>query len=282
MLQNKYIHQKLTAEADTSEMGLEELILLEHTSPHFDGTRLKSAQQMLSCEGVLATLFYRINNNEKLQNGYQDKGFYERFLVSGLPDEVGGREIFSPFENVMLKNFWVWHELIGKLDPEDVIAIEFIEQWGRSFPEDREEILKVFLLTTVGMTVSTGLEDIYEKMAYSGMVGDIQTFRGLMPQYQDSFTGIFQGVLNGELALDANVGPQLWIRNMDLRLQTTLWNKERKSPLMVNLNTASEFELASFKGVSLEAAREIVEKREEVGFFKNMDEAEQAGFRIKN
>ncbi len=97
VLQNKYIHQKLLPRLDTSEMGLEELILLEHTSPHFDGTRLKNAQQMLSCEGVLATLFYRINNNKKLQNGYKDKGFYERFLVSGLPDEVGGRENFFTF-----------------------------------------------------------------------------------------------------------------------------------------------------------------------------------------
>ncbi len=154
------------------------------------------------------------------------------------------------------------------MESEDVIAIEFIEQWGKSFPEDREEILKVFLLTTVGMTVATGLEDTYEEMAYSGMVGDIQAFRGLMPQFQESFTRILQGVLNGELALDANVGPQLWIKNMDLRLQTTLWNKDRKSPLMVNLNTASVFELASFRGVRLASAREIVGKERNWAFLK--------------
>lgn len=278
VLQNKYIYKKLLPGLDTSTMSMAELILLEHTSPHFDMTRLKNAQQMLSCEGVLATLFYRISSNPTLQNGYRTKDFYSRFLISELPGGIAIQDVFSPFENVMLKNFWVWHELKGRLSEDDVIAVEFIKQWGRSFPEDREEILKVFLMTTVGMTVSPKLAVPFEQMAYYGMIGDMTSFREYFPQYQAAFKTIFNEVLGGEVELDSNVGPQLWLRNGDFLLPSTLWNPDSRVPLMVNLNTASEFDLASFKGITRDAAVEIIRKRDRIGYFPNLDAAVEAGF----
>jgi hypothetical protein len=281
VLQNKYIHRKIMPGLDTSNMSPAELILLEHTSPYFDVTRLKNAQQMLSCEGVLATLFYRINGNDKLQSGYQTKDFYERFLLSELPEGFTAQEIFTPFENVLLKNLWVWHEMKEGLSEDDVIAVRFIEQWGRSFPEDREELLRIFLMTTAGKTISFGLGAPYEQMAYYGMIGDVKTYRGLFPKYQDAFKSIFRRVLDGEVELDANVGPQLWIQNKDFLLRSTLWDPENKRPLMVNLNTASEYDLASFPGICFEKAKELVAKRDSVGFFPSLKAALQAGFIIQ-
>lgn len=90
-----------------SALGTEELILLEHTSPVFDKTRLKNAQQMLSCEGVLATLFYRINTNKILQDNYLEESFYNQFLLGPIPEGTEPKEFFTPKENVFLKNFYV-------------------------------------------------------------------------------------------------------------------------------------------------------------------------------
>jgi len=157
VVENSSIHRKLLPERDIASLDLEELILLEHTSLLFDGTRLRNAQQMLSSEGVLATLFYRINTNKILQNNFRENAFYDRFLLRPIPAGTTPKEIFTPLENVFLKNFHVWEKMKGRLNPESVILIEFIQEWGRSFPEDREEILKLFVMTTVGKTVTQEL-----------------------------------------------------------------------------------------------------------------------------
>lgn len=47
VLQNIFIHQKLPPEMDLFRLNPEELILLDHTSPEYDITRLKNGQQMV-------------------------------------------------------------------------------------------------------------------------------------------------------------------------------------------------------------------------------------------
>ena len=110
---------------------------------------------------------------------------------------------------------------------------------------------------------------------------DYQKFRELFTEFKSVSEKMIEKVLSGELLLDSNVGPQLWVRNKDFLIRRTLWDPSRKSPLNVNLNTASAFELSSFPGISLEKAKDIVKRREESGYFKSMEEAEAAGFKIK-
>lgn len=279
--ENDYIHCKLMPGVDPSTLDLEELILLEHTSPVFDRTRLKNAQQMLSCEGVLATLFYRINSNTVLQNRYQDNAFYNRFLLRPIPAGITAEETFTPMENVFLKNFAVWDNIKGKLKFESSPAIEFIQEWCRFFPEDREEILKLFILTTMGKTVTQDLGKTYEDMSYHGMIGDYQRYRELAGQFREEASILTQKVLKGESALDANVGPQIWVVNKDFLIRTTLWNPDRKKPLSFNLNTASAYELASFPKIGLTGAKEFIKKREERGYFSSLQQVKKLGFEIE-
>ena len=79
----------LLPDIDATQLSLEDLILLEHTSPTFDRTRLRNAQQMLSCEGAIATLFYRISSNAVLQDNFLPREFYKRLLLisKSLPTE---------------------------------------------------------------------------------------------------------------------------------------------------------------------------------------------------
>ncbi|MFC2157756.1 ComEA family DNA-binding protein [Acidobacteriota bacterium] len=273
VLKNDYIHQKLLPSVDTSGMTTEDLILLEHTSPIFDRTRLKNAQQMLSCEGVIATLFYRINTNSKLQSSYQDRSFYTRFLLSPIPEGSKPQDIFSPFENIFLKNFWVWDRLKERQTADSTIFIEFIDEWRESFPEDAEEILKIFLLTTVGRTVNNNLAQVYMKMASTGMIGNIQEFRPLFQEYSKAFRVIMSQISSGESVLDANIGPQLWIENNDVLIRTTLWSPDPKLPLFININTASVYDLTALPGIGHDRAESIIKKREKLGYFKTIDEA---------
>jgi hypothetical protein len=279
--ENVFIHQKLLPDLEGRELDLEEQILLEHASPIFDRTRLRSGQQMLSCEGVLATLFYRINTNSALKQSYRPRDFYDRFLLRPLPRGTKPRDIFTPFENVVLKNFWVWSRLNDRMTEESVLPLEYIKEWAVSFPEDKEEIYRIFVLTTMGKTVSDGLGDVYEQMSFSGMQGDIQKYREALGKFRAAFKDLIGKVLAGEAALGANVGPQLWIKNEDFLMRRALWDASNKRPFWINLNTASALELASFPGISLDQARNIVAERSENGDFSSFEDAAARGLKVR-
>lgn len=278
VLQNAYIHRKQMPLAASSDIDLEELVLLEYTSPIFDKTRLKNAQQMLSCEGVLATLFYRINTNSVLQNNFLEPEFYNHFLLSPLPQEREPEELFTPFENIILKNFWVWDNVKEKVSEQEPIFITFLEEWCDCFPSDREEILKLFILTTVGKTIFNELGNIYEQMALVGIKGDIQKFRELIPKFTDSFGGLIQRIFSDEIEIGSNIGPELWIKNSQFLIRTTLWDARQKKALWININTATSHELASFPKIDLEKAKRIIAIRKKRGFFRSVDEVRAAGF----
>jgi hypothetical protein len=281
VLENTYIHRKLLPAVDISGLDAEELILLEHTSPVFDKTRLKNAQQMLSCEGVLATLFFRINTNKILQDNYQDASFYNLFLFKPIPEGIEPEEIFTPMENVFLKNFYVWDKIKGEFTSESVIFLDFIKEWCRSFPEDKQEILRLFVMMTMGKTVTIDLGITFETMSYPGMIGDYQRFRELAAQFREEASQWIEKALKDEINLDANVGPQIWVKNENFLIRTILWNPQNKKPLFINLNTASAFDLASFPKISLAEAKEIIKKREELGYFSSLEQVKNLGFEIE-
>ncbi len=280
VLENTYIHQKLLPAVDLSGLDAEEMILLEHTSPVFDKTRLKNAQQMLSCEGVLATLFHRINTNAVLQNLYREKSFYERFLLHPIPSGIEAEDIFTPLENVFLKNFYVWDRIKERLTPETAIFIEFIEEWENSFPEDRAEICRLFVMTTVGKTAKDSLGKTFETMSYHGMIGDYERYRELAARFREEASALVENLLSGQKRLDDNLGPQIWVTNRGFPIRTTLWNPHNRKPLSINLNTASVYDLATFPQIGLDKAKAFIEKREELGYFKSLEQLENLGFRF--
>ncbi len=276
VLQNVYIYRKLLPQGiDSSRLDAEEMILLEHTSPLFDPTRIKNGQEMMSCEGVIATLFYHIQNNPALQKRYAPKEFYNRFLLEPLPDSFSPDEFFSPEENLVLKCFWVWHVLERKGSAEPPM-ISFIEQWGREFPEDKEELLSVFTALTRGRTISNQLAELSQRIQLVGQIGDYGTFRSLLPEYREIFSRIVAQALENPNSLIANIGPELWVTHPDFKIRAVLWSEEPLRPLAVNINAASFYELSAFLGRKKAGA--FLKLRDEYGFFTSLEQAEKLGF----
>jgi hypothetical protein len=197
-----------------------------------------------------------------------------------MPEGIEPQELFSPFENVMLKHFWVWSRLDDKMTGESVLPLEYIEEWGASYPEDKEEITKLFVLTTMGKTVSDQLGDVYERMAMYGMQGDIQKYRETLSEFRDAIDPLLKNVIAGKTELGSNVGPQLWVKNEDFLIRRALWDPSNKRAFWINLNTASAYELASFPGISLDRAKDIVNKREEKGYFRSFEDAAASGLKL--
>ena len=273
VLSNTFIHNKLLPATDKVKFNIVDTIICEHTSTIFDKTKLKNPQEMLSCEGVIATLFYRISTNKTLQNNYLSKDFYNNFLISNIIDESDIRKLFTPFENVMLKTFWAWYKIKDSLNESSIPFIEFIKMWFECFPQDKQELLKLFIATTVGKTVSNDLSVIYEKAAYNGMIGNMQAFVEDLNEYKKTLNNLCHMIENDDIAIDKNIGKELWIENTHVKIPKYFWLDEEMIPLKVNLNTVSLYDLMSFPKITLEKATEILNERTKKGYFKTVEEA---------
>lgn len=275
---NGYIYEKLIQTGPgTDSLEPEQRILLDHTSPAFDHTRIKNAQQMLSCEGVLATLFYQINTDQKLAQNYLKSDFYTPFLVKPIPAGTNPAQIFSPIENMMIKNFRVWYQMKNRDIPGSPF-IAWVEEWCRQFPDDRDEMLKLFIQITKGVTLSPELARLTEKINYLGQIGEYQEFKNLLPQYQDLIKKLVDHCKSDIKNLEANIGPELWVRSKSIKIRRALWMPEPKTPLAVNLNTASLPEIEAF--MSKDKAREFIQKRRETGYFNSPEQVKQLGFKV--
>ncbi len=88
-------------------------VYLDHeTSASFVVDELKGGQEMLACEGFVATLFYRLATSERLGATYREPSFYVRFRLSEEPPEITApEETFGPVENAYLKLIAAMREL---------------------------------------------------------------------------------------------------------------------------------------------------------------------------
>lgn len=275
VLKNIFINKKLIPDIDISTMDIKDMIILEHTSPIFDKTRLKNAQEMLSNEGVIATLFYRITTSEALKKDYMPKDHYNDFLLSDLSDDDSIENLFTPFENVILKSLWIFKEIKNKLTDSSIPFIEFINCWCDHFPNDRSEIIRIFITTTVGKTITNELSDVYEKTAYKGMVGKIDDVIHGFKDYKKILGDICRKVEQGILRIDSNIGSELWVENKSVEIPSCFWSDEETNPLMINLNTASPYELMSLYKIDINKSNEIIKKRDLLGYFKSVDSLEK-------
>lgn len=268
---NIFVHKKLMPHIDLSELEIKDIILLEHASPDFDRLKLKNAQEMLSSEGVIATIFYRINTDKQLQNNYLKKNFYNKFLARDIDCDEEMKQIFTPFENVLLKDLWVFNCMKKKADNNSIPFIEFIKTWCWCFPEDKHELLSIFINTTFGRTVTNSACELFEKMSYNGVIGRIDDYIKLLTEYRKLINDIIGKVENDELTIDGNVGKEQWIESDDIKIPVTLWCEEETVPLRINLNTASVYDLLPFTDYDFKKAEDIINLRDKKGYLEDSD-----------
>jgi hypothetical protein len=272
-----YIYEKFHQQGPvTDTLGPEERILLEHTSPAFDHTRILNGQQMLSSEGVVATIFYQVDNDPVLAGHYEDPSFYRPYLLHPIPEGTRPEQIFTPVENMMLKHFRVW-SVMRDLPAGGSPVMAWLKVWCREFPADREEMIRLFIGITQGSTVDDSLPALAEELNYTGQVGDYAGFVAQMKRYQKSFSDLVGKCLEDIDRIDNRVGPELWVVSDRFHIRRSLFFPEPRTPLAVNLNTAGTAELEVMMG--REAAREFLQKRRESGFFTSLDQIERLGFR---
>jgi hypothetical protein len=270
---NIFVHRKAPP-ADTGQgADLYQLFLNEETSTTFLTGALRNAQEMMASEGVIATLFYRLVNRESLRNTYRDSAFYNQFLEANAARGADPQKEITPYENVNLKTFVALRRIAPLArDPSRPLAIAFIDAYAKLFPEEARTVYDLFLSTTYGATASQETANAFERAAVEGQVGDIGSFRRDSLAAFSLLNQITNRVAKGDVRLDANLGPELWLLNENFKIAFAVWERERTVPLSINLNTASEAELMTLPGVDSALAARIVATRHARGYFHSLDE----------
>jgi hypothetical protein len=273
---NSFIHRKaLPAAALQPDPDRYQLFIDSETSPDFLSDELKNAQEMMACEGVIATLFYRFVNDDRLRNQYREAGFYQPFLAPGV-SEI--RNAISPYENVNLKLFAAMRKVAAQsVNAHQPLIIEIVDAYASLFPEEAEAIYGVFLQTTHGVTASQELATAFEGAASAGRRGDMEAFRQRAIPAFSLLKATTEQVAHSKLALGANLGPELWVSNSGFKTASAIWERDRTLPFTLNLNTATEAEFMTLPGVDLTTAQRLLAERRARGFFRSLDELRAAG-----
>ncbi|AND67848.1 hypothetical protein ATSB10_03940 [Dyella thiooxydans] len=216
--------------------------LAAETSLPADPCHLKSGDQMMASEGVAATFLYRL-----LDVGADSKAVAHRYaqLVQVLAH-------------------------VGKW-PAQAPLVALVRAWGEVYPGEKDDVTRLFLDVTYGATASMALHDQAEQLSCIGARGALTGFVPALKAYRRALAKLDARVAAGQTALDAALGPSLWLADPDVRIAEQPWSVERKLPLVVDLNTADEPALRLLLGDRLLAAKLARARRQ--GPFASLDDA---------
>lgn len=220
--------------------------------PPAAGGPIKNASQMMESEGVIATLFYRLATDPRLQQVYREPAFYEGFLQ---PDEVailrdrGPSAVIEPAANVYLKMFDVMHR---SFTWGDWPALAFVSAYVRQFPDEAPAVYDVFLDVTRGVTVDRAAPTRQIETGY--------------------LTGLRDRLLSGALAIDAAQPPPLWMTSPGIEFGLGIFRYfPVPSSFTLDLNAADDANLRSVPHVSGALAAAIIRAREAKGGFDSVN-----------
>lgn len=96
---------------------------------------------------------------------------------------------------------------------ERPVFVEYIKEWCKAFPEDREKLITIFVNMTAGATMSPEIADCNEKAAFYGFKGDLEKFTDLMKEYIAEIDKLVAAACYNDDSLSDNIGPELWVEN---------------------------------------------------------------------
>jgi hypothetical protein len=116
---------------------------------------LRGAKELLASPGVAATVIHRMAQSRTVGGRPAPKAFYEPFAKNRMPPGISPALILGTFRNFQAKLLGVWAAAVlrGKA-PKNIV--DLLESYGTAFPDERAEVIRIFVVTTFGGTVKPG------------------------------------------------------------------------------------------------------------------------------
>jgi hypothetical protein len=209
-----------------------ELAAAARVSTAFDRHALKRGQEMMSCEGVVATLFYRFVHDPRIGRGRPETAY---------------RELFAAMRRMKSRG----------IDAEHPLLLDLVRAFGEEFPSERAAIEDIVIRTTFGAIASPDAAARYEYLARSGSARDAEAFVPQLSQARRALDDLESEIRAGHAALGAAVGPEIWVF-------------DSRSATAVNLNTAGLADLLLLPGVDVSLAGRILAARDRSGAFRSI------------
>jgi hypothetical protein len=231
----------------TTPPGAGDVLARRNNSTLFDMARLKNGNQMMSSEGVIATLFYR-------------------WLAPG-PEERA--EVVKRYSRV----FNALREVSRQqLVADTPVFFNVLEKFCDSFAADCARATGMVVDTTYGVTTDWRLVAPVEHLASQGRLGDMRAFVTSLEPTRSALNQLHQRVAAAPSLLRAGLGPDVW-----------LLCKSSAPGMTINLNTAEREEFLLLPGFHDTLAQKALDSRRRNAPFRDVkDFVERLGIAAEN
>jgi hypothetical protein len=120
-----------------------------------DHRTLRPPLELLADPGVAATVIYRLAQSRAIAGRAAPLPFYQPFAAGRLPPGVSPAAVLGPLRNFQAKLLAAWADAAQRGHAPRDIA-ELVEVYAAAFPEEKTEVLRVFVVTTFAATVQPG------------------------------------------------------------------------------------------------------------------------------
>jgi hypothetical protein len=120
-----------------------------------DGKTLRPPAELLRDPQVAATVLYRLAQTRTVAQTVAGPDVYTPFVAGPLPPGVSGAAVLGPIRNFQAKLFTAWgRAVMTQQAPRDIV--DLLQAYMETFPTERKDVLRIFLVTTWLGTVKPG------------------------------------------------------------------------------------------------------------------------------
>lgn len=120
-----------------------------------DGAATRPAAELLADAGVAATVIYRLAQAKGIAGRPAPAAFYAPFVTGRVPEGVSPAAVLGAFRNFQAKLLGAWGTATLRGRPPQDIA-HLVELYASTFPAEKAEAIRIFVVTTFGATVNAG------------------------------------------------------------------------------------------------------------------------------
>ncbi|AUD78975.1 hypothetical protein CW740_06815 [Kangiella profundi] len=219
------------------------------------GNQLKNAQAMLSSEGLIATLLYRLATSPEL---------------SALDPSDDNWSVKAFAHHKMLFERLAETDWINNESP----YIELLRTMQKYDNNYAKSAIKSFLYTTYATTVDGDIASIFQSMLNAGHKGDIENFVKQYSLIAKSVETLTEQLTTNQLSLTQELGSPIWLLKPDVRFPHAPWGGV-EVPLTVNLNMATHVEIMLLDIFSESEVKGLLIERKNNGPFLDLEDAKK-------